>query len=178
MIEDFFTSSLGTRIFITLLGVAILTLGRKLFWLATAVAGFILGLGFTTQFFTQFPDWVVLIIAIGVGIVAAFLAVVVQKVAVGLVGLILGGYTLTALVGIFGLNLGEWGWIVFIIGAIIGVILALSLLEVALIILSALAGAVLIVQAFNFTPLISGIIFVVLLAIGITIQAKMLPEEA
>ena len=177
MNEDFFMNSIGPRIFIILLGIAILTMGRKLFWLATAVAGFILGLGFITQFTSQFPDWLILIVAVGTGIIGAILAVLVQKIAVGLVGLILGGYTLTTLVDIFELGVDEWTWLIFIVGAIIGVILALSLLEVALIVLSALAGAILIVQALNFTPLLAGIIFVLLLLLGIIIQTKMLPEE-
>jgi hypothetical protein len=44
MAEDFFLTNPGTQIISILVGIAVLTLGRKLFWLAVGVVGFILGL--------------------------------------------------------------------------------------------------------------------------------------
>ncbi len=177
MIDEILTDSFGIRVFTILVGIAVLTLGRRLFWLATAVAGFIFGLTLVAQSAGDQPDWLILVIAIIAGVIGAVLAVFIQRLAVAIVGLILGGYGMVSLFDIFGLGLGEWAWLLFIIGAIVGVVLALSLLEPALIVLSALAGAILIVQSTNFSPLITGILFVVLIAVGISIQARMLPKD-
>jgi hypothetical protein len=57
------------------------------------------------------------------------------------------------------------------------VILALSLLEYALIGISALIGAALIVQALNLNDVITAVLFVSLLIVGIVIQGKMLAEK-
>jgi hypothetical protein len=175
--EDFFTTNIGIRIITIVFGIAVLTLGRKLFWLATAVAGFILGLGLVIQSAPQLPDWLTLMVALLVGVIGAVLAVFVQKAAVGIAGLILGGYTLTSVLTIFDLGLGEWAWLLFIIGGILGLVLALALLEPALIVLSTLAGAILIVQAVNFSPLITGILFIGLLVVGFTVQSRMFDEK-
>ena len=63
-------------------------------------------------------------------------------------------------------------------GGIIGVILVLSLFEVALIGVSALIGASLVVQALNLSPAVAGLLFVILLIVGIVIQAKTLSEKS
>jgi hypothetical protein len=73
-------------------------------------------------------------------------------------------------------------WVVFVIGAIIGAIIIALLFEAALIALSSLTGAALITQvinqAFQFDALIIAVIFVVLLAVGIIVQAQMWDERS
>ena len=110
------------------------------------------------------------------GLVGAVLAIVVQKLAVGLAGLLLGGATALSLLDLAGVGPEPWRWLAVIVGAIIGLGLALALLEPALIILSALAGAILITQAINLSPLVTLVLFVVLLVAGIIIQTKMLTK--
>lgn len=178
MIDNFFSTNAGAQLISLLLGIAVLTLGRKLFWLATAAVGFILGLTLAAQGLTDQPDWLTLLIALLAGGVGALLAIFVQKLAVGLAGLVLGGYTIIVLLDIFGLGLAEWAWLLIIGGGILGIILALSLLEPALIILSVLAGAILIIQATNFSPLVSGLLFLILLVVGLTVQMRMLADPS
>jgi hypothetical protein len=178
MAEDFFLTNPGTQIISILVGIAVLTLGRKLFWLAVGVVGFILGLSLVVRYMSGQPDWVILVTALVAGGIGALLAILMQRLAAGVAGFLLGGYIAVWLLQLFELNLNQWAWLFFIIGGIIGVILALSLLELALIILSSLAGATLIVQATHFSPLITSLLFLTLLVVGIVIQARMLPEES
>jgi hypothetical protein len=178
MAEDFFLTNPGTQIISILVGIAVLTLGRKLFWLAVGVVGFILGLSLVVRYMSGQPDWVVLITALVVGGIGVLLAILVQRLAAGIAGFLLGGYLAVWLLQLFELNLNQWAWLFFIIGGIIGIILALSLFELALIVLSSLAGATLIVQAIHFSPLITSLLFLALLVVGIFIQARMLPEES
>lgn len=178
MLDDFFMTNVGTQFGTIVIGLAVLTLGRKLFWLATAIAGFILGLLLVVRFAGEQPEWVVLVAAIIVGVIGAVLAVVLQKVAVALAGFFLGGFAAMSLLDFLVADEALWIWVIFIVGAVIGLILALSLLEVALIILSVLAGTILILQATDFGPLVTIVLFFVLIIIGIVIQTKMLPQEA
>jgi hypothetical protein len=178
MADNFFLTNPGTQIISILVGIAVLTLGRKLFWLAVGVVGFILGLSLVVQYMSGQPDWVILITALVAGGIGALLAILAQKVAAGVAGFLLGGYIATWLLQLFELNLNQWTWLFFIIGGILGIILVLSLLELALIVLSSLAGATLIVQATHFSPLVTGLLFLALLVVGIVIQARTLPEES
>ncbi|MBN1221355.1 MAG: DUF4203 domain-containing protein [Anaerolineae bacterium] len=178
MVADFFSSNLGLQIFFILVGLAVLTLGRKLFWLAVAALGFVLGLGLGIQLTHGQADWVVLVVALFVGGLGALLALLAQKIAVGVAGFLLGGYLATWLLQLLGFEPGQWVWILFIIGGIIGLILALSLLEMALIALTALIGASLIVRALQLSPALTGVLFLALLVVGVVVQAKMLAEKS
>src|SRR3974377_1590177 len=82
-----------------LVGAAILLLGRKLFWLFVGAMGFVLGAEIATQV-THEPV-LILLVAIGLGILGALLAVLFQKVAVGLVGFFAGGRIAVALAAAF-----------------------------------------------------------------------------
>ena len=177
MVEDLLSLNPGTQIATILIGIAALILGRRLFWMATGVTGFILGLTLVSQLSGQLPDLLILIIALVTGVLGALAAILVQKIAVSVAGFFLGGYSAFSLLEILEYDAGAGSWLLFIAGGIIGIILALSLLEIALILLSTLAGAILIVQATDFSPLVSIILFLGLLIVGLTIQTKMLPEK-
>ncbi|MBN1992226.1 MAG: DUF4203 domain-containing protein [Anaerolineae bacterium] len=174
MVNDFLASNLGTQILTIVLGVVVLILGRKLFWLAIAVLGFVLGLGLGMQFAGGQPDWLALIIGLVVGGLGALLAVLAQKIAVGVGGFILGGYLVMWLINLLGLAWNQWFWVLFFVGGVIVAVLVLLLFDMALIIVSSLIGAALIVQAVNLNPLVTGFVFFALLIVGIAAQTKML----
>jgi hypothetical protein len=158
-------------------GIALLTLGRKLFWLFVGVAGFVFGFGLATQFLRGQPDWIVLVIALVAGLVGVLFALFLQRLAVGVAGFIAGGYILINLLNALGWQTGGVSWLPFVIGGIIGAVLVLILFDWALIILSSLTGATLIAQAIHFGPLITALAFIVLLILGIVIQASMMRER-
>ena len=159
-----------------ILGVALFVAGRKLFWLFVGAAGFVTGLQLATQFW-QGPELRAIVIGVVVGVIFALLAIFLQSVAIGIAGFLAGGYILTVLAGMIGLNQGAFSWIVYIIGGIIGVLLVIFLFDWAIITLSSLAGASLITQALLLPNGIGGVIFIVLVIVGVVIQASTMQRE-
>ncbi|MBN1452391.1 MAG: hypothetical protein JW963_15355 [Anaerolineales bacterium] len=104
---------------------------------------------------------------------AALLAVFLQRFAIGLAGFLAGGYlALQFLVPLFHLQHGWLPWLVFVIGGIIGVILVGVFLDWALIALSTLAGAALVTEALNLSGGLGLVVFIVLIALGLSYQAR------
>jgi len=162
-------------VFNALLGIGLLVAGRKLFWLFIAAAGFIAGVQLAGRFLDG-PEWVILIIGLVVGVLFAVLAVFLRVIAIGLAGFFMGGSILTAMAGAMGVADGG-GWIVYIIGGVIGILLVSLLFDWALITLSSFAGAALIVQTFNLGPAVASPIFVALVIIGLVIQGTVKRRE-
>lgn len=154
-----------------LFGVGLLFFGRKAFWLFVAGAGFVAGLSLTNRLF-EGPDWVGVTVGLVIGLLAALLAIAVQRFAIGLAGFMVGGYI--ALQILPALNL-EGGWatvLAFIIGGVIGIIMVGMFLGWALISLSSLAGAALIVNALNLDSGLDILIFIILVLVGVIFQAR------
>jgi MFS family permease len=152
-------------------GILALTLGRRLFWLFVGVVGFVVGITLAPQFLPAEPAWLTLVIAIAIGLLGALLAVFVQTVAIALAGFIGGGYIAMSLLSMAVGETGRLAWVAFVVGGILGVILVTALFDYALIILSSLVGAGLIVQAVDLRPLFAALLFVVLFVAGAGIQA-------
>ena len=159
-----------------LLGAVLLVAGRKLFWLFVGIIGFVTGMQLAARFWNG-PEWTAIIIGVIVGIIFALLAVFIEALAIGVAGFLAGGFILTAFTNMLGLNDGFLFWILYAIGGIIGLVLILLLFDWALIILSALAGASLIVQSFVPGGGTAGLIFILLFVLGILIQAFTLQRE-
>lgn len=167
----------GAQFISIVLGVAALALGRKLFWLFVGVVGFVIALGIAIPLFEGQPDWIALVAALIVGVFGALVAVFIQKIAVAIAGFLIGGYVLVWLSTLFGLGLEAWHWALALGGGLLGAVLSASLFEVALILLSSVAGATLIATALDFRPAITALLFIVLVAIGLTVQIKIWQDE-
>jgi hypothetical protein len=150
-----------------LLGIGLLVAGRRLFWLFVAAAGFFTGVELTTRFF-QGAEVLSIVVGIVVGILFALLAVALRAIAISVSGFLLGGAALLALAGTLGFERGEL--ILYIIGGILGVIFISMFFDWALIGISSFAGASILVKTLTFERPIAGIIFIVLLIIGVLIQ--------
>jgi hypothetical protein len=159
-----------------LLGAALLVAGRKLFWLFVGVIGFVTGMQLAARFWNG-PEWTAILIGIIVGIIFAVLAVFIEALAIGVAGFLAGGFILTTFTSMLGLNEGFLFWILYAIGGLIGFLLVMLLFDWALIILSALAGASLIVQSLFTGAGAAGWIFILLFIVGILIQAFTLQRE-
>jgi len=159
-----------------ILGGALLVAGRKLFWLFVGAVGFITGMQLTTSFWHG-PEGLAIIAGLVIGLIFAGLAVFLQAIAIGIAGFLAGGYTLSMLVGMFGLQGVGLTWITYIVGGIIGVLLVSYLFDWAIITLSSLAGASLVVQAFLPERSTGGPIFFILLIAGVLIQGSILRAE-
>jgi hypothetical protein len=160
-----------------ILGGALLVAGRKLFWLFVGVAGFVTGMQLASRFW-QGSEAVSLIFGLVVGVIFALLAVFLQALVIGIAGFLIGGYIVSALAAMLGIDLtGAMTWIVYVAGGILGVIFVSLLFDWALIILSSLAGASLIVQSVFAQGTGSGILFFILLIAGVLIQAATLRRD-
>jgi hypothetical protein len=160
-----------------LMGAVVLILGRKLYWLFVGAVGFVLGIALAPRFLSGGSQWVILVIALAAGLLGALLAVFLQQAAIAVAGLIGGGYVGFVLAGMVGWDAGRLVWVPIIIGGILGVVLAVALFDWALIILSSLTGAGLIVEATHFSSPIAGLLFVALLVVGIAVQAGLMRGE-
>jgi len=156
-----------------LVGAAILLLGRKLFWLFVAAIGFALGAEFAPQIVHQPAPLVTLAIAIGLGLLGALLAVLLQSFAIGVAGFLAGGWFALGLYAFFA-GQAKNTEVVFIVGGILGAILLLALFDWVLIFFSSVVGARLIATTIVLSQTSRTILFIVLVVIGIAVQNSML----
>ena len=159
-----------------LFGIGLLLFGRRVFWLFVAGAGFVAGLSLANNIL-QSPEWVGVVFGLGIGLLAALLAVFVQRFAIGLAGFLVGGYIALQVLPMLGLDAGWGSWLAIIIGGIIGVTLVGMFLDWALILLSSLAGASLLIEALNLRDGTALLGFIILIMIGVTYQAGELRKD-
>src|SRR5262245_35777477 len=121
-----------------LAGGLLLVFGRKLFWFYIALLGFAAGLNVSTQLFHVQEEWLRLLIGIAFGVIGAVLAYFFQKIAIGVAGFLGGAYVATSLLAALVPESGRVGngleWILFFVGGILGVIVATTLFDWALMI--------------------------------------------
>ena len=151
-----------------IIGIILLTLGRKLFWLFIGCMGFIAGLQLTQQYFTSQPFWMVWAIALLFGLIGALLALFFQTLAIILGGYAAGSAITAYLTVLAGFTVAP---VITIIGGITGAILLYALFDWAIIGLSSLVGATLIVQLLNVTPQTGIFIYIALITVGVVFQA-------
>ncbi len=152
------------------LGILLLFLGRKLFWLFVGVAGFLLGMHYASYIAAR-SEGSRLLIALAAGIIGAVLAILLQKIAIAVAGFIIGAYLGVELLHLAISAPASWNWAAYIIGGIIGALLILVLFDWALIILSSLSGASLIVHNVAIHAGASQLLYVGLVIVGILVQA-------
>jgi hypothetical protein len=167
--ENFSVPMIGVFI-----GVAILFFGRKLFWLFVAALGFAVGIEIASYFTREPPQWMTLVIALGLGILGALLAIMLQKLAIAVAGFIAGGRLASALLAAFFADYSHYRGITFVIGGILGALLLLALFNWVLIVLSSVEGAHLIGNAIVLPQSGTVILFCVLVVIGVVVQGSML----
>ena len=155
-------------------GIAILLFGRKLFWLFVAALGFAVGIEIAAYFMRDPPVWMTLLAALGLGLLGALLAILLQKFAVAVAGFIAGGRVAWGLSAAFFAEHAHYRGITFVIGGILGALLLLALFDWVLILLSSVEGAHLIGNGIPLPEKGAVILFVVLTVIGVVVQGSML----
>lgn len=159
------------------LGGALLLAGRKLFWLFVGAAGFLTGIQLATRFW-QSSDLLAILVGLIVGAIFALLAIFLQALIIGLAGFLSGGYVLTALATMLGIDgAGAMTWVIYIVGGVIGFILISFLFDWAIITLSSLSGASLVIQSPFAQGAAGGILFFILFLLGVIVQGSILRGE-
>jgi hypothetical protein len=160
-----------------ILGAALLIFGRRLYWLFVGIAGFLVGTQLGAALFADRPEWVVLLVAAGAGLVGALTAVVVQRIAVALAGFFAAGYL--ALVLAQSLSVAADGGVFFAVGGVIGAILASLAMDPVIIALSSLVGAAAVAGGLTVAQPLHSIVFVGLAIMGLLIQSRLMgPRDA
>lgn len=159
-----------------LFGIIVLLFGRRLYWAFVAIVGFLLGLQFGEIAFAEQPEIVTFLVAVGIGVLGALLAIFAQRISFALGGFYVGGYLALNLAKAEAIASSPLLW--FAIGGLIGAILAALLMDWAIIVLSSLAGAGAIVDALVLSPAVSVALFVGLAILGIIVQGRQLQPHA
>ncbi|HOJ02077.1 MAG TPA: DUF4203 domain-containing protein [Anaerolineaceae bacterium] len=159
------------------LGVAILILGRKFFWLFTGGIGFYIGYTLAPKILPNQSENVILIVAVVLGLLGVFLAMLVKSAAIGIAGFAAGAYVVYSLIPMINFDLGNYYWLVVIVGGVLGAILAGTMFDWALIILTAACGAMLISTTLNLSFPLSAVVLVVLFLIGLIVQGNMKSKD-
>ena len=158
-------------------GLAVLLLGRRLFWLFVGAAGFAVGLHVAPAALPSGPEWLVIVAALVLGIIGAVLAIVLQWLAVGLGGFAVGVHGGLAAAASLGLD-GPWLWAAVFAAGIVVAALVLWLWDPVLIVLSALVGAALLTPLIPIASTARPWIFLGLAVVGIVFQVSLLgPSE-
>lgn len=159
-----------------LVGLLLLVLGRRLYWLFVAAIGFLYGLELAPRLLPQQSGAMLAIIALVLAVVGALLAGLATKVALGAIGFVAAGGIAALALQHLSIDSGLVVLGVYLIAGLIGAVLFLLLFNAALIVLSSLAGAYLIVlsaeQLRLMSPTFGTALFIVLAVAGIVVQAR------
>jgi hypothetical protein len=158
-------------VFEILLGIALLVAGNRLFWLFVGAMGFLLGLFLAGLVFKNQPEWVIIVASLVLGLIGAGLARSFQQLMLVLAGFVAGGYIISSLLTTFHFNIPVNPQILFVLCGLIGAALVTSLFEWAVIVLSSISGASLVANNLNLSLQTTAILALVLMVIGIAIQA-------
>ena len=107
-----------------------------------------------------------------VGLLAGMAAVLMNRLVLGIAGFLVGGYLAIKLVELISLNLDAPSWLIFLVGAVCGAVLVAVLFDWALILLTSLLGAGLLVQLLDTSNRLSLVLIAVLVVIGVFIQGR------
>ena len=177
MITQFSSESPVILILFIIVGIAVLVMGRQIFWVFIAGLGFVLGLLFSSQLYDAQFGWQTLLISAGIAIIGAILAYTVQRLAAGVAGFATGWYLSLVVFSYLNVNLGQIESVVpYIIGIISGILLFLYF-DWGVIIASSLAGAAIIISATSLSRNVELALLGMLAVIGFIIQTIWFMQE-
>lgn len=144
--------------------------GRRFFWLSLACIGFLAAFRVTLQSGGSGPAWIAWAVPVCVGLLGALVALVFQKVAVILIGFMTGEMLTMDLVFLLGMESGRFAWVLLLAGGLAGAIAVLVLFDWALIVMSSLIGASVIITVSGLGRPGGDILFAGLAILGVTFQ--------
>ena len=156
------------------LGCIFLLVGRNLFWLFIGLVGFVFGFDLAGIWLADKAGWLIVLIGLFTGLVGAILAVVFERIAFALAGFYAAVYLAVTLPGTLGLP--DMHAILIVLGGFMGALLAALVMDWVIIILSALAGATIIVSTLGLGQVPGTIVFAVLALAGAFMQRTLLAK--
>jgi hypothetical protein len=163
-----------------LAGLVLLLAGRRLYWLFVAAIGFLAGLELAPRLLPGQSDLVIVLVAAGLALAGALLAIAAQALVIGIAGFLAGAAAGALLLRTLGLGSDGVVLAAGLVGGVIGALVSYLIFDWALIVLSSLAGASLIVSevaGLVTLPAIAPLALVIALAaVGVLVQARLLPR--
>ena len=165
--------SLATGI---LVGLALLLFGRRLYWLMFATVWFLVAMLVTHMFLppTQESQWWVIVPFIA-GIAEAILSVFVHKTALRFFGALVGAYVGYHLLQPYVVE--PWPWVGLGVGVLVGFLMVMMVFNGALILLSSLLGAMMLLEPMSASPEVRMAVTAGLVIVGCAIQTRSRPKE-
>lgn len=165
----------GTLLLI-LFGLVLVFFGRSLYWLFVAIAGFLMGMELAADLLTDQPGWVQFLAALAGGVLGAMVGILAQRIAFAAGGFFAGGYLALSLLNHFPEAANSN--LLFIVGGIIGAIIAALLLDWAIIVISSLAGAAAVTSGvaglLEVPPSLQALGVLVIAVLGVVVQGRRL----
>jgi len=168
---DNFIDGPAIVLFTTVIGFAMLVMGRQIFWIFIAGLGFALGLLFGDSFISSQSQVVIFFVSSIIAIVGALLAYTLQRFAAGIGGFFTGWYLAYIFIDYFNIGLGyEFNVIApIIIGLICGVLI-MKYFDWGVIIASSIAGSAIVVSGMKLARNTELFLLIMMAIIGMVIQ--------
>jgi len=173
-LEDHVGSSVLDFVLALVLSAIVLLFGLRLFWLYVGITGFAIGFVLGAVVAGGAATWIYVVVGLGLGVVFAILAILLQKPAAAIAGFIALGGAAVALLDIW-ISLPDWAsWLIFVGVGVLGAIAAWKLFVPAVIVITSLSGAAGIVNALesrlSWGDLVFLIIWAALFVAGLAFQ--------
>ena len=153
-----------------LIGLVLLTYGLRLFWLFVGVVGFFAGFTLGGLVLQDRAPEITLALAVILGIIGVVLAFSVQRIALIVTGFVTGGYLAYSLLTAIGYE-NIWLWLgTFLLFGALGAALVALLFNTALILMTSVTGAILIVRVLPIQEMLLLVVFLALMLAGIAWQ--------
>ncbi len=163
-----------TTIVLAVLGAVLLLRGRQFFWLFVGIMGFTAGLQVAPVVAGDHAFAVVWLVGLIGGILGALLALFFQHVAIAIGGFMAGAMAGGHLVQLLGYHPSTPA---IMVGGILGTVALILLFDWALMVLSSVVGAALIINAFGPQLPLARLLFMVLAVVGVIVQARLPASE-
>jgi len=157
-----------------LLGGLVLLFGRRLFWLAVGILGFLFGFDWVTYRLGDWPAWAAWLAAVGFGALCALGSIFLQRISFGVGGFLAGGYLAVQVSTALGIQSDPTPGLFFVLGGVAGAILAVVAVDWVLVALTSLVGAAVVAEGIGASPLVSSLLFLGLAVLGIGVQTATL----
>jgi hypothetical protein len=155
-------------------GALLIMAGRRVFWLFLGLLCFLAGMSALQRLFPDISQTTLLLASLGIGALGAGIGMMAQKTAVWVGGFLGGGLLATMLLRMMTQGEGSTALVAFLIGGVIGILLARILFKWVMIVVSSAIGALVICKVLTTGVLPGAIVFGILLLAGITVQGGFL----
>lgn len=157
-----------------LVAVLLLLAGRRLFWVFVAFIGFAAGFTLAAEAFPNANENELLLFSAILGLLGMILAFFLQKAAIALAGFLGGAIACMTIMELLGVPVEGLHLLFVMLAGFVGVLLLAALFDVALVLLSTVAGSTLLVQAFTPEQPYDMLLFITAIVIGLVVQFRMI----